>query len=323
LQQIKLLTAIFLLGTSSAICLRAQPPLPPPPELDRLVDRVALYPDSLLSNVLAAATYSDQILDAEGWAHRHEYLHGEVLARAIADDQLTFDPSVQALLPFPSVLDLMARDIDWTRRLGDAFLANSGAVMDAVQRMRHRAWDYGYLRTTPQIVVRNGPYIEIAPAYPDSIYVPIYNPGVIFAGPPRPGVRVGAFISFGPGIVLGAAFRPWGWYEGGSRFYWDRHTVILNNRPWERTFVNRGSYVHPYEVRRYDRPLERRELHERHEGPERGRERDVPHSTRNGLDDPSENENHRSSAPARIRLALGGGARPRSARPERRCVAHI
>jgi hypothetical protein len=248
----------------------AQPPLPPPAELDRLVERIALYPDSLLSNVLAAATYSDQIPDAEGWAHRHAYLHGPALADAISADHLGFDPSVQALLPFPQVLDLMARDMDWTRRLGDAFLVSSGAVMDAVQRMRHRAYDYGYLRTSPQVIVRTGPFIEIVPASYDAFYVPVYNPAVVFAGPIRSGLRFSAFVSFGPGIVLGAAFRPWGWYEGGARFVWDRHVVYVNNRPWERTYVNRGTYVHPYEVHRYDnRGVERREVHERREGERR------------------------------------------------------
>jgi hypothetical protein len=261
---IRLFSALLVLGAAGISRLAAQPPLPPPPELDRLVDRIALYPDPLLSNVLAAATYPDQVLDAEGWAHRHAYLHGEPLARAISEDHLPFDPSVQALLPFPQVLDIMARDMDWTRRLGDAFLVNSAAVMDAVQRMRHRAWDYGYLRPTPQFIVRNGPFIEIVPASYDAIYVPIYNPAVVFAGPIRAGVSFGAFISFGPGIVLGAAFRPWGWYEGGARFAWDRHGVFLNNRPWERTFVNRGTYVHPYEIKRYER-VDRREGHEHRE----------------------------------------------------------
>lgn len=266
MRRIRLFSALLVLGAAGISRLAAQPPLPPPPELERLVDRIALYPDPLLSNVLAAATYPDQIPDAEGWAHRHEYLHGDTLARAISEDHLGFDPSVQALLPFPQVLELMARDMDWTRRLGDAFLANSSAVMDAVQRMRHRAWDYGYLRTTPQLIVRNGPFIEIVPASYDDLYVPIYNPAVVFAGPIRPGARFGAFISFGPGIVLGAAFRPWGWYDGGARFFWDRHVVILNNRPWERTFVNRNTYVHPYEVPRYQRGVERREMHDRREG---------------------------------------------------------
>jgi Protein of unknown function (DUF3300) len=285
-QQTKLIMTLLAFAAIGPARLAAQPPLPPQPELDRLVDRIALYPDSLLSNVLAAATFPDQILDAEGWAHRHTYLRGDGLARAIADDHLWFDPSVQALLPFPTVLELMANDMDWTRRLGDAFLANSGAVMDTVQRLRHRAWDYGYLRPTPQVLVRNGPFIEIVSAQPDYYYVPVYNPGVVFVAP-RPGVRVNAFISFGPAVVLGGAFRPWGWYEGGNHFAWDRHVVVINNRPWERTYVNRTTYVHPYTAPRYEQHIERREIHERREGPpprvverheEKGRDRNDRHN---------------------------------------------
>ena len=116
----------------------AQPP-PPQDDMERLVDRVVLYPDPLLGNILAAATFSDQISDAEAWAHRHAYLHGEALAHAISDDHLWFDPSVQSLLPFPDVLDMMSRDINWTRSLGQAFLANRAGVMDAVRRGIGRA----------------------------------------------------------------------------------------------------------------------------------------------------------------------------------------
>ena len=244
----------------------AQPPQAPQ-DLERLVDRIALYPDPLLGNILAAATYSDQIFDAEAWAHRHEYLHGEALARAIADDHLWFDPSVQSLLPFPDVLDMMARDINWTRALGDAFLGNRSGVMDAVQSLRHRAWDYGYLRSTPQLMVNNGPYIDIVPVDPGFYYVPYYDPAVVFFAP-RPGFRVGLGIRFGPGVTLGAAFAPWGWYGGGIRFGWREHAFFLNNRPW--AGVRRG-YVHPYNIPRYERGgFDRREMHERREG---GRER--------------------------------------------------
>ena len=249
--------------------LPAQPPPPPPPpsyppaELDRLVSRIALYPDPLLSQVLAASTFPDQIPDAARWADQHHYLTGDALANAISGDRLPWDPSVQALLPFPSVLDMMASDMGWTSQLGNAFLAQQPEVMDAVQRERHRAYDYGYLRTNPQVIVRSGPYIEIAPVNPAFIYVPYYDPAVVFYAP-RPGFFVGGAIAFRFGVGIGPAFRPWGW--GVNRFVWNTHTVVINDRPWARTWVNRRTYVHPYAgVPHYEAPrrVEQHELHER------------------------------------------------------------
>jgi hypothetical protein len=240
------------------------PPSYPPQELDRLVSRIALYPDPLLSQIFAAATFPDQITPAAQWADQHHYLTGDALAGAISSDQLPWDPSVQALLPFPSVLEMMASDMSWTGELGNAFLAQQPDLMDAVQRERHKAYDYGYLRTNPQIVVNAGPYIEILPANPAFIVVPFYDPLIVFAAP-RPGFFVGGAIGFRFGITIGAAFRPWGW--GVNRFAWNEHHVFINNARWDRTWVNRGSYVHPYTVPRYTaaRPAERHELHERSE----------------------------------------------------------
>jgi len=239
-----------------------------PVELDRLVARIALYPDPLLSQTLAAATFSDQIPEAARWADQHHYLSGDALARAISEDRLPWDPSVQALLPFPSVLDMMASDMTWTADLGNAFMAQREAVMDAVQRNRHRAWDYGYLRSGGQVIVRNGPFIEIVPSNPAFVVVPYYDPLVVFAAP-RPGFVIGGAIRFGFGVTIGAAFRPWGW--GYNRFEWNTHTVIINNTHWDRTWVNRTTYVHPYKVERYE-AARRTEGHELHERTERERE---------------------------------------------------
>jgi hypothetical protein len=261
------------------------PPSFSPPQLDGLVARIALYPDSLLAQILAGATYADQIPDAARWADQHHYLTGPALANAIQEDQLPWDPSVQALLPFPSVLDMMASDLNWTRQLGDAFLAQQQDVMDAVQRERRKARDFGYLRSNGQIVVSGGPYIEITPVNPDFIPVPYYDPAIVFIAP-RPGFVVGGAIRFGFGITLGVAFRPWGW--GYSRFDWGRRLVIVNNAPWGRTWVNRGAYVHPYAIRRAPapgpRPAERHEVHERspaeRAAPREGRARVEEHGER-------------------------------------------
>jgi hypothetical protein len=240
------------------------PPSFPPQELQRLVSPIALYPDPLLAQILTASTFSNDIPAAAQWADQHHYLTGDALAQAITADQLPWDPSVQALLPFPSVLDMMASAMPWTQELGDAVLAQRPDVMDAVQVMRRRAYDYGYLRTNPSIVVGMGPYITVMPVNPAFIVVPYYSPAVVFAAP-RIGFVVGTGIRFGFGVSIGLAFRPWGW--GFTSFNWGAHVLIVNNRPWGRTWVNRATYVHPYAVRRFapsaPRPPEQHQLERR------------------------------------------------------------
>lgn len=237
------LAVAFLAGWTASAAQAQAPPSYSPDQLDKLVSRVALYPDPLLAQVLAAATFPDQIPDAAKWADDHHYLRGDDLANAINEDHLPWDPSVQALLPFPSVLDTMASDMDWTRNLGDAFLAQKQDVLDAVQRMRQKAKDYGYLRSNDEVVVSGGPYITIDPVDPGFVVVPAYDPLIVF-GPPRPGFFIGGAIGWGFGISLGIAFRPWGW--GFTHFDWGHHAIFINNAPWGRTWANRGVYVHPY-----------------------------------------------------------------------------
>ena len=250
-----------------------QPPSYPPEQLDQLVSRIALYPDPLVAQILAAATYPDQIPDAARWADEHHYLTGQALSDAIRGDQVPWDPSVQALLPFPSVLGMMASDMNWTTDLGDAFLAQQQDVMDAVQRERRKAREYGYLRSNGQVIVSGGPYITIMPVNPGFVVVPYYDPRIVFF-PPRPGFVIGGAIRFGYGVSLGLFFRPWGWGPGFGRFDWGGHAVFLNNERWGRTWVNRGGYVHPYAgVRRFGpaerapehHELEGRSVHERNE----------------------------------------------------------
>jgi hypothetical protein len=222
----------------------------------------ALYPDPLLAQVLTASSFSNEIPDADGWARAHAYLNGDGLARAISEDNLPWDPSILALLPTPSVLDIMAGDMGRTQELGNAVLANRAAVMDAVQDERQKAYNYGYLRSGPQYrVVTAGPGdIEVLPVNPNVIYVPYYNPNVVYLRP-SPGFYVGGAISFGPSIAVGA-FLPWGW--GGVSIGWRTHAIVINNHPWERTWANRGAYVHPYALppRRVVGPAPRMERHE-------------------------------------------------------------
>ena len=251
----------FALLAGGAIPARAQTMLPPG-DLDRLVSRIALYPDPLLAQVLSAATYSDQIPEAAKWSDHHHYLTGDALAAAISGDHLPWDPSVQALLPFPSVLETMAADMGWTTQLGNAVLAQRGDVMDAVQRMRRKARDFGYLRSGPTVVVGGGPFITILPVNPDFYCVPVYDPGIVFLAP-RAGFAVAGAINFGFGFTIGAAFRPWGW--GGVRMAWDTRGWYVGDRVWGRTWVNRATYVHPYALPHYEaaRRVETHELIER------------------------------------------------------------
>ena len=215
-----------------------------PQQIDSLVQRITLYPDPLLAQVLTASTFSNEIPDAAGWANQHRYLTGDGLARAISDDRLPWDPSILALLPFPSVLDMMARDMGWTQALGNAVLGQRFEVMDAVQRMRERAQQYGYLQSNAYDRVVGGPgEIQILPVDPGYLYVPTYDPYVVFARP-RAGFFVGGAVTFGPRIYLGAGFAPFGW--GGVSFGWRAHNIFIDNRPWVRDFRNRAVYVHPY-----------------------------------------------------------------------------
>jgi len=285
-----ILAAIVVCGMLAAPAAAQQAPYYSPADLDRLVSRVALYPDPLLAQVLAAATFPDEIPEAARWADEHRNLNGNRLADQINYDQLPWDPSVQALLPFPAVLDNMASDMDWTNDLGNAFLSDQTEVMYAVQRMRQRARDYGYLRSGPQMVVSNGPYITIMPARPDYVVVPTYDPVVVYARP-RPGFFVGAAIGFRFGVALGVAYRPWGW--GYNRIAWNERVVIVNNSPWHRTWVNRTVYVHPYTVRRV--VVHDRGWIDRHEAMERDRERWREHEHREAVRHEERREEHREA----------------------------
>lgn len=246
------------------------PPMIAPQQLDQVVSRIALYPDPLLAQIMTASTFWNQIPDAASWANQHAFLRGDELARAISMDNLPFDPSVMSLLPFPSVLDTMARDMGWTQQLGGAVLMQRPDVMDAVQRLRQQAMRYGNLQSNQQIqVISSNPgYIEIQPAYANTIYVPVYDPRVVFYRPaPRYGVNVA--LRFGPSVVIGSSFAPWGW--GSVGFGWRSHDLLIANRPWVRTWSDRR-YVSPYPYAREHERVVVTPRVERHEVRERGRD---------------------------------------------------
>jgi hypothetical protein len=225
----------------------APPAVMAPQQLDQLVGPIALYPDGLLAQVLTASTFANEIPEAAGWANQHSYLQGDAVSQAIEGDNLPWDPSVLALLPFPQILTYMQQNMSWTQQLGNAVLEQRGDVMDAVQRMRQQAYDYGYLRdpqfTQYQRVQVLGPgNIEILPTYSGYYYVPYYS-SVVYSRP-RPGFAARGVFRFGPRIAIGASFAPFGW--GGVGFGWREHNILIDRRPWGRTWSNRGAYVHPY-----------------------------------------------------------------------------
>src|SRR6266852_5933558 len=152
-----------------------------PDQLQRLVAPIALYPDSLVAQILAASTFPEQVVEADRWVQAHPDLKGDALAQAV--DQQPWDPSVKALAAFPSVLGNMDKNLSWTSSLGDAYYNQEQDVMDAVQVMRQRAEESGNLKNTPQQTVTEGSDIEIEPVSPETVYVPAYDPWIMYGGP--------------------------------------------------------------------------------------------------------------------------------------------
>ena len=223
-----------------------------PEQMDQLVAPIALYPDSLVAQILAASTFPEQIVEANRWVQANPNLQGDTLAKAV--DQQPWDPSVKALTAFPSVLGNMDKNLSWTSSLGDAYYNQQQDVMDAVQVMRHRAEQAGNLKTTPQqTVTTQDSTVIIQPADPDVIYVPAYDPWVVYGGPigpwpgwyPYPGIWYGGpYLSFGVGFGIGfyGGFG-WGWNSWG--FDWHHRYPIYNHYRYysqSRTFYNRSNY---------------------------------------------------------------------------------
>jgi uncharacterized membrane protein YgcG len=220
-----------------------QPAAPPltEPQLEDLVAPIALYPDTVLSQILAASTYPIEVVEAQQWLQQNRNLHGQALMDAAK--QQNWDPSVQALVAFPDVLARLNQDIHWTTDLGNAFLGQQADVMHAVQVMRLKAEANGKLQSTPQENVstetQNGQTaITIAPTDPGEVYVPYYNPAWVW-GPPvygyypplvYPGIGVG--FSFWPGVDLGLYFGGgwglWGGFGWGWGPNWFAGSIIVN-----------------------------------------------------------------------------------------------
>jgi hypothetical protein len=194
-------------------------------QLDSLVAPIALYPDALVAQVLAAACYADEVAFADDWLGQNQNLQGTALTQAV--DQQSWDPSVKALTQFPSVLHDLAKNLSWTSNLGQAFTDQQSDVMAAVQVMRAKAEAAGTLQSSPQIkVVQQGAQtIVIEPADSNVVYVPQYNPAVVYGTPLivpayTPPVAVAAGVSFGAGVAIGAMVGGGGFVAGGFGGGW-------------------------------------------------------------------------------------------------------
>jgi hypothetical protein len=256
---------VFLAGLLLSVPLVAGAQNAPPPEqlpqdqLDGLLAPIALYPDELLTQVLMASTYPLEVVEAARFVKANPTLKGQALDDALR--QQTWDPSVLSLAQFPQVLDMMNDKLDWTQRLGDAFLADEDGVMRTVQSLRLRAQQAGNLQSTPQQVVEfQGSNIVIEPAQPQVVYVPVYNPLVIYGpwwapayppwywypppiwgyppAPPNWGVAAGFF--WGTAWAINRSY--WGW----ARPNWNSHNVNININVNNNYWASRPQYRDRY-----------------------------------------------------------------------------
>jgi hypothetical protein len=248
------------MGTSDAFAYQTAPTVSQPPQaaqqspeqLQQLVAPIALYPDGLVAQILPAATYPDQVVDAGRWMQAHGDLKGDQLAKEV--DKQPWDASVKALTQFPAVLANMNQNLAWTSELGDAYVNQQQELNQAIQTMRQRAKQAGNLQTTnQQTVTSKDKTIVIQPAAPDVVYVPQYDPWLVYGGPlavfpgwyPYPGL----FLD-GPGMGLGLGFGigffagfGWGWNHWG--FDWHGGRALYNHNTYishSRTIVNRNGF---------------------------------------------------------------------------------
>ena len=264
-------------GTGNAQAPAATYAKPSPDELYKLVAPIALFPDNLVAQVLAASTYPDQVATANSWLKQTTNLKGNDLLKAV--DKQPWDVSVKGLTQFPDVVNQMASNLSWTSALGDAYFNIPQDVMNAVQVMRQRASQAGNLKSNAQQKVTTEPAaapqtqtpssqqptvvqappqtIIIQPAQPQVVYVPTYNPTAVYGAPvagypgyaPPPPPSTGevvatGLISFGIGMAVGAAMsNSWGWNSWGCG--WHNSTVVYNRNTYvsnSNTFANRNNY---------------------------------------------------------------------------------
>jgi hypothetical protein len=229
-----------------------------PQELQQLVAPIALYPDALVAQVLAASTYPAEIVEADRWMQSHSNLKGEELAKEV--DKQPWDPSVKALTQFPSVLENMDKNLSWASSLGDAYANQPQNVTDAVQAMRQQAHNAGHLNSNEQEkVTTQGNTIIIEPANPEVVYVPAYDPWLVYGEPivaypgwyPVPGIFWdGVGLSFGIGFGIGFfGGYGWGWHHWGydwhgRRAFFDHHEWVSHSREFGHEGFHHGDFGH-------------------------------------------------------------------------------
>ena len=219
-------------------------------QLDAMLAPIALYPDALLTQILMASTYPLQVVAASRWLEEgnNKKMKGDGLIRALKDEN--WDPSVKSLVPFPQVIEMMNADLEWTEQLGYAMATQQAAVLDSIQRLRRQAREAGSLKTTEQQrVVVEQDNVVIQPTYPETVYVPVYNPTEVYGDwpypsyppvyippPPAyysPGYALGAGLAFAAGVaVIGGL---WGW----ARPAWKSGTVNVNTGRYNNININR------------------------------------------------------------------------------------
>lgn len=216
-------------------------------QLDALLAPIALYPDTLLTQILMASTFPVQLVQASRWLEdpANKNLSGDALSKALEGQ--TWDASVKSLVPFPQVLTMMNSNLDWTQQLGYAVASQQAAVLDSVQRLRRQAQTNGSLQDTPEQVVRTEEkVIVIQPAKPDVVYVPSYNPSVVYGGWPYPaypptylppaypvGTALATGLAFGAGVAITAGL--WGWAQPS----WNGGSVNINSNRYNTINANR------------------------------------------------------------------------------------
>lgn len=223
-----------------------------PEELEQMLAPIALYPDSLLSQVMMASTYPIEVVEADRWIKANASLKGDALATAL--EKKPWDPSVKSLVNFPAVLAMMSENLATTVKIGDAFIGQQKEVMATVQKLRAKAQEKGNLATTKEQTVRTeseggSQVIVIESSSPDVIYVPQYNPTVVYgswpypAYPPYPyyppGYVASNVMSFGLGVACGVA---WGYAWGNCNWGGGDVDIDVNRNSNRNRNIDRSKY---------------------------------------------------------------------------------